>query len=102
MAFLDEKETEKMLKELIGKLPFRKHGLYCFCNSCMNERISLGIQADKDLIAKLKNENEMLKNCKADCSKCLNKGVTNSLSQESFCDGCLWQGNAWKSDNYKL
>jgi len=50
----------------------------------------------------LKTENERLKNRNADCSKCLNKGVTNGFSQESFCDGCLWQGNTWKSDNYKL
>ena len=53
-------------------------------------------------IEKLKTENERLKNCNVDCSKCLNKGVTDGFSQESFCDGCLWQGNTWKSNNYKL
>ena len=53
-------------------------------------------------IEQLKAENEKLKNHNVDCSKCLNKGVTNRLSQESFCDSCLWQGSTWKNDNYKL
>ncbi len=53
-------------------------------------------------IEQLKTDNERLKNCNVDCSKCSNKGVTNGFSQESFCDWCLWQGNTWKSDNYKL
>ena len=61
MPSLTESETKAMLKELMSRLPFRKHGLYCFCNGCTDERISLGIQADKDLIAKLEKENERLK-----------------------------------------
>ena len=76
------------------------------CHTAMRVRsvmeITMGAISLLIQIEQLKTENERLKNRKVDCSKCLNKGVTNGFSQESFCEGCLWQGNTWKSDNYKL
>ena len=36
----------------------------------------------------------------ADCSKCVNHGKTNGLSQESFCSSCIHQ-ESWRVDHFK-
>ena len=35
----------------------------------------------------------------ADCSKCVNHGKTNGLSQESFCSSCIHQ-ESWRVDHF--
>ena len=34
------------------------------------------------------------------CDTCANKGKINGLSQETFCEQCVFQ-NTWRKDNYK-
>lgn len=36
----------------------------------------------------------------ADCTKCVNRGKTNGLSQESFCSSCVHQ-ESWRVDHFK-
>ena len=36
----------------------------------------------------------------ADCRTCANRGHTNGLSQETYCDSCMWYGAYWKKNNY--
>jgi hypothetical protein len=35
-----------------------------------------------------------------DCRTCINRGHTNGLSQETYCDSCMWYGAYWKKNNY--
>ena len=35
-----------------------------------------------------------------DCRTCANRGHTNGLSQETYCDGCVWYGAYWKKNHY--
>lgn len=35
-----------------------------------------------------------------DCRTCANRGHTNGLSQETYCDGCMWYGAYWKKNHY--
>lgn len=35
-----------------------------------------------------------------DCTKCVNRGKAYELSQETYCDGCIHQGNTWRRDWY--
>ena len=35
-----------------------------------------------------------------DCRTCANRGYTNGLSQETYCDGCVWYGAYWKKNHY--
>ena len=53
-------------------------------------------------IAELEAEKKPLKEQKVDCKKCANRGVVNGLSQESFCNSCIFYGSSWKTNNYKL
>jgi len=34
------------------------------------------------------------------CNDCVNIGKTNALSQEIFCESCVWL-NTWKTDHFK-
>ena len=36
----------------------------------------------------------------ADCRACVNRGRINGLSQESFCDSCVWQGMSFRKNHY--
>ena len=36
----------------------------------------------------------------ADCRACANRGRINGLSQESFCDSCVWQGMSFRKNHY--
>lgn len=36
-----------------------------------------------------------------DCRTCANRGMVNGLSQETYCDGCVWYGAYWKKNHYK-
>ena len=35
-----------------------------------------------------------------DCRTCTNRGHINGLSQETYCDGCMWYGAYWKRNHY--
>lgn len=36
-----------------------------------------------------------------DCLTCANRGVVNGLSQESFCDSCIYQSRSWRRNHFK-
>lgn len=35
-----------------------------------------------------------------DCQTCANRGLVNGLSQESYCDGCVYQGRSWRKNHF--
>lgn len=37
-----------------------------------------------------------------DCRNCANRGRVNGLSQESYCDGCVYQGRSWRQNHFVL
>lgn len=37
-----------------------------------------------------------------DCQTCANRGQVNGLSQESYCDGCVYQGRSWRQNHFVL
>ena len=37
-----------------------------------------------------------------DCQTCANRGRVNGLSQESYCDGCVYQGRSWRQNHFVL
>ena len=37
-----------------------------------------------------------------DCQTCANRGRVNGLSQESYCDGCIWQGMSFRKNHFVL
>ena len=37
-----------------------------------------------------------------DCQTCANRGQVNGLSQESYCDGCVYQGRSWRKNHFVL
>lgn len=38
---------------------------------------------------------------KPDCNSCANRGLVNGLSQETFCEQCVWSGQSWKINHFK-
>jgi hypothetical protein len=54
----------------------------------------------------LREENERLHSAPPqqspgpDCRTCINRGHINGLSQETYCDSCMWYGAYWKKNNY--
>ena len=37
-----------------------------------------------------------------DCQTCANRGLVNGLSQESYCDGCVYQGRSFRKNHFVL
>lgn len=35
-----------------------------------------------------------------DCQTCANRGQVNGLSQESYCDSCVYEGRGWRQDHF--
>jgi hypothetical protein len=35
-----------------------------------------------------------------DCRNCANRGRVNGLSQESYCDGCVYEGRDWRKNHF--
>lgn len=56
-------------------------------------------------IERLREENEHLRATQPqqspgpDCRTCANRGRVNGLSQETYCDGCVWYAH-WKKNHY--
>ena len=36
----------------------------------------------------------------ADCRTCANRGQVNGLSQESYCDSCVYEGRGWRQNHF--
>ena len=57
-------------------------------------------------VRRLREENERLHAATSqqspgpDCRTCANRGRVNGLSQETYCDGCVWYGAYWKKNHY--
>lgn len=56
--------------------------------------------AQKEIV-RLREENERLRANPPDCRTCANRGHINGLSQETYCDSCMWYGAYWKKNNYR-
>jgi len=37
-----------------------------------------------------------------DCLACANRGLVNGLSQEFYCDSCIYQGRSWRKNHFVL
>lgn len=35
-----------------------------------------------------------------DCRACANRGRVNGLSQESYCDSCVYEGRGWRQNHF--
>lgn len=35
-----------------------------------------------------------------DCRTCANRGQVNGLSQESYCDSCVYEGRGWRQNHF--
>jgi hypothetical protein len=35
-----------------------------------------------------------------DCRNCANRGRVNGLSQESYCDSCVYEGRGWRKNHF--
>jgi len=57
-------------------------------------------------VRRLRDENERIhaatpqQSPGPDCQTCANRGRVNGLSQETYCDGCVWYGADWKKNHY--
>lgn len=69
-----------------------------------NKHMSIVMLATE--VRRLREENERLRAAPPqqspgpDCRTCANRGHTNGLSQETYCDGCMWYGAYWKKNHY--
>jgi len=36
-----------------------------------------------------------------DCLTCANRGAVNGLTQETFCDSCIYQSRSWRKNHFK-
>lgn len=52
-------------------------------------------QHNADVLTKLLNNTST-----PDCRTCSNRGQVAGISQETYCDGCVWHGASWKKNNY--
>ena len=63
--------------------------------------------AQKEIV-RLREENERLRanppqylsSIPPDCRTCANRGRVNGLSQESYCDSCVYQGRDWRQNHF--
>jgi len=65
----------------------------------ISELEQLAARSNNDLLV----ENERLKSLSSippDCRTCANRGRVNGLSQESYCDGCVYQGRGWRKNHF--
>lgn len=84
---------------------------YVLANEVRRQRGELNIARD-DLQSWIDSRNDWMARAYAaeaelkaarideDCLKCSNRGKTNGLSQESFCDSCIYQGRSWRVNHF--
>ena len=70
-----------------------------------NLNMSQGCKLSELLARAEKAESELdaeqaLEKVAPDCRACANRGRINGLSQESFCDSCVWQGMSFRKNHY--
>lgn len=47
-----------------------------------------------------KTREDYERNFAADCRTCANRGMINGLSQESYCDSCIYQDRDWRQNHF--
>ena len=52
------------------------------------------------LLQSANHSEQALEKVAPDCRACANRGRINGLSQESFCDSCVWQGMSFRKNHY--
>jgi len=65
----------------------------------ISELEQLAARSNNDLLV----ENERLKSLSSippECRTCANRGQVNGLSQESYCDSCVYQGRDWRQNHF--
>ena len=56
--------------------------------------------AARALLQSANHSEQALEKVAPDCRACANRGRINGLSQESFCDSCVWQGMSFRKNHY--
>ena len=46
------------------------------------------------------NPPQSLSSIPPDCRTCANRGQVNGLSQESYCESCVYQGRGWRQNHF--
>ena len=54
------------------------------------------------LLQSADHSEQTLEKVDPDCRACANRGRVNGLSQESYCDGCVYQGRSWRKNHFVL
>ncbi len=52
------------------------------------------------LLQSADHSEQTLEKVDPDCRACANRGQVNGLSQESYCDGCVYQGRSWRKNHF--
>jgi len=55
---------------------------------------------DEKTLAEDEREQKSLSSIPPECRTCANRGQVNGLSQESYCDGCVYQGRDWRQNHF--
>ena len=52
------------------------------------------------LLQSANHSEQALEKVAPDCRTCANRGQVNGLSQESYCDSCIYQGRDWRQNHF--
>lgn len=60
------------------------------------------VEKARALLQSVDHSERNLEKVAPDCQTCANRGQVNGLSQESYCDGCVYQGRSWRQNHFVL
>jgi len=58
------------------------------------------VEKARALLQSVDHSERNLEKVAPDCRTCANRGRVNGLSQESYCDGCVYQGRDWRQNHF--
>lgn len=69
-------------------------------NSVQVESIRISRDEARALLQSADHSERNLEKVAPDCRACANRGRINGLSQESYCDSCIYQGRDWRENHF--
>jgi hypothetical protein len=69
-------------------------GVECTCYRCV------AIRGARALLQSVDHSEQTPEKVAPDCRTCANRGRINGLSQESYCDSCIYQGRGWRQNHF--
>jgi len=58
------------------------------------------VEKARSLLQSADHSERNLEKVAPDCRTCANRGQVNGLSQESYCDSCIYQGRDWRQNHF--